>query len=56
MTARVAILHFVQNHGFAAWFEGDSIRVVIPWVKGEETGEETFTVKTMAEAREALGY
>ncbi len=53
------LLHFVRSHGFVAWIAGlDRILVVIPWVHidGKSTGEDTFTIRTLADARRVLGY
>lgn len=52
------IVSIAKDHGFKAvpWLDEETVTIHIPWVRGEERGEDTVQVRTISELREALGY
>lgn len=54
---RLTLCRFIAAHGFAPTPSTDgSVTFAIPFTSAQGNGWETFTVRTMAEARAALGY
>lgn len=50
-----SIYRFVRSHGFRAEVT-HVVTVWIPYTSEHGNGEEKFTIRTMAEARNVLGY
>jgi hypothetical protein len=52
-----SLLSFVSSHGFPAWISGNAVYVQIPYT--HETlgnGFDTFSIRTLSDARNVLGY
>ena len=53
----IKLLSFVRSHHFVARIENDAVLVEIPYTHTTlPDGFETFAVRTLAEARDVLGY
>lgn len=50
-----AIYRFVRSHGFRATIT-NVVTVWIPYTSPYGNGEETYTIRTMDQARKVLGY
>jgi len=52
-----SLLNFVSSHGFPAWISQDAVFIQIPYTHATlGNGLDTFAVRTLAEARNVLGY
>lgn len=53
------IARFIRDHGFRVEITETAVNLWIPYTNGasgDMVGEDRFTVATMAQARETLGY
>ena len=53
----IKLLSFVRSHHFVARIENDAVLVEIPYTHATlSEGVDVYSVRTLAEARDVLGY